>query len=278
MYRGPDPDPTVDSNGDGDPTNDIISYSQGSPIPIITGHFHTNEVFGELNGDVVSPSNNVPFTYRLDFKTAARYVKHSVAGGDVTWTAGARYWPISDFAFRGNFTHAIRSPSIQEAFIPTSTFFGFAVDPCDRTQLGNGPDPATRQANCAAAGIPTNFVSQSNNRSFTQSTGGNQNLVNEKSNAFSVGGVLTPRFVPGLNLSVDYISVKLNNAISFFSGTQVVDACYDAPNTAGNPFCSLFTRDSAHQLNFIQTSFYNASQIRYRGVVASWDWKMNTPF
>jgi outer membrane receptor protein involved in Fe transport len=271
MYRSPNPDnPT-------DPT-DIISYSQFSPIPIIQGHFHTNELFGELNGDVVSPSNNIPFIYRLDFQAAARYVKHSVSGGDVTYTLGSRWAPVRDFSFRGNFTHAIRSPSIQEAFIPTSTFFGFAVDPCDRRQRNNGPDPTTRQANCAAAGIPANFTSQAASRSFLQSTGGNTGLANEKSNAFSVGGVLTPRFIPGLNVSVDYISVKLGNAISFFNGTQVVDACIDAPNTAGNPFCSLFTRDANHQLNFIQTSFYNAAEIRYRGVVGSWDWKALTPF
>ncbi|NUR44708.1 MAG: TonB-dependent receptor [Sphingomonas sp.] len=278
MYRGPDQDPTVDSDGDGDPTNDLVSYSQGSPIPIIDGHFHTNELFGELDADIVSPSNNIPFIYKLDMQAAARYVKHSVAGGDVTWTIGSRYAPVRDFSFRGNFTHAIRSPSIQEAFIPTSSFFGFATDPCDRRQRNNGPNPATRQANCTAAGIPANFNSQSSSRSFTQNTSGNPNLENEKSDAWSVGGVLTPRFVPGLNVSVDYISVKLNNAISFFSGTQVLNACYDAPNPASNPFCSLFTRAPSHQVNFIHTSFYNATQLRYRGIVTAWDWKVRTPF
>jgi len=285
IYRGPDDDPTVDADGDGNPSNDLTSFTQGSPIPIIDGHFHTNELFGELDADLVSPSNNIPFIYRLDFQAAARYVDHSAAGGDVTWTVGSRYAPVRDFSFRGNFTHAIRSPSIQEAFIPTSSFFGFATDPCSSNQLNNGPNPTTRRANCLAAGIPTTFVSQSTSRSFTQNTSGNPDLKNEKSNAWSVGGVLTPRFIPGLNVSVDYISVKLNNAISFFSGTQVLNACYDAPNPASNPFCSLFTRNpptnppsTRNQVNFIHTSFYNASQLRYQGIVAAWDWKVRTPF
>ena len=278
MYRGPDPDPTVDADSNGNPADDIISYSQFAPIPIITGHFHTNEIFGELDGDLVSPSNNIPFIYRLDFQAAARYVKHSVAGGDVTWTAGSRWSPVRDISFRGNFTHAIRSPSIQEAFIPTSTFFGFATDPCDAININNGPNPAARQANCTAAGIPPGFHSNAADASFLQATGGNPNLKNEKSNAWSVGGVLTPRFIPGLNVSVDYISVKLKDAIAAFSATNVLNSCYDAPSTSGNPFCSLFTRNVSHQITFVSTSFFNASVLQYRGIVAAWDWKARTPF
>jgi len=278
FYHGPDPDPTVDENGDGDPTDDIIAYGQTVPIAPIKGKFHTNEVFGELNADIISPSNAIAGVYRLDVQTAARYVDHSVSGGDVTWTVGGRYAPVRDISFRGNFTHAIRSPSIQEAFIPTSTFFGFAVDPCDATNLGSGPDPSTRAANCAAEGIPANFSSQADDRSFLQSTGGNPDLKNEKSDAYSVGGVFTPRFIPRLYLSVDYINVKLKDAISAFSGTQVLDACYDAADPATNPFCSLITRGANHQISFIATSFYNAAQLHYRGIVASWDYKANTPF
>jgi iron complex outermembrane receptor protein len=279
FFHGPDDDPTTDTNGDGDPTNDAISFGQGSPIIPIQGKFHTNEVFGELNGDIISPSNNIPGIYRLDFQTAARYVDHSIAGGDITWSTGARYAPIRDIAFRGNFTHAIRSPSIQEVFIPTSTFFNFATDPCDRQELVNGPDPATRQANCAAEGIPPTFSSLADQASFVQSTGGNLNLKNEKSNGYSVGGVLTPRFVPNFTLSVDYIQVKLKNAIRALNANDILSACYDSPNPASNPFCANVTRDpTSKQLTFIATAFFNANQFKYRGIVASWAWKTRTPF
>jgi outer membrane receptor protein involved in Fe transport len=284
VFHQPDADPLVDENGDGDPTNDLTSPTQFVPIIPIKGKFHTNEIFGELNADIIGPSNDIPAIYRLDAQAAARYVKHSVAGGDVTWTVGGRYAPVRDVAFRGNFTHAIRSPSIQEAFIPTSTFFSFATDPCDATQLNNGPDPTTRQANCAAEGIPTNFHSSTDDASFLQSTGGNPDLKNEKSNAYSIGAVITPRFIPRLNVSVDYISVKLRNAISAFSATQVLNSCYDAPNPASNPFCDLITRNppgpapTGSQVTFVKTSFFNADQLRYRGIVAALDWKVNTPF
>jgi iron complex outermembrane recepter protein len=262
----------------GDPNNPI-AYGQSVPIVPIKGEFHTNEAFGELDGDLISPANNISFIHSLSFQAAARYVHNSISGGAVTWTAGGRYAPVRDVSFRGNFTHAIRSPSIQEAFIPTSTFFGFATDPCDSSQLQNGPAPATRQANCLAAGIPADFQSTSANASFLQSTGGNPNLKNETSNAYSIGGVLTPRVIPGLNLSVDYINVKLTNAISQFSATQVLDACFDSANFASNPFCALITRNpQTHQLSFVGTSYFNAALLQYRGIVASWDYKLKTPF
>ena len=284
VFHGPDADLTVDENGDGDPTNDAVSYSQNVASLPVKGKFRTNEVFAELDASIIGPSNNVPFINSLSAQAAARLVDHSVAGSDVTWTLGGRWAPVRDVSLRGNFTHAIRSPAIQEAFVPTSSFFGFAVDPCDRDQLQNGPDPATRQANCAAAGIPTNFQSDSNDTSFLQQTGGNTGLANEKSNAYSLGAVFTPRFVPRLSVSVDYISVKLKKAISAFTASQIVNACYDAPDPGTNPFCSLFTRNpngpgqDANQLTFVQTSFFNADQLRYRGIVASWDYKVDTPF
>ena len=284
VFHGPDADLTVDENGDGDPTNDVISYSQNTPSLPVEGKFHTNEVFAELDASVIGPSNNVPFVNSLSFQAAARLVDHSVAGSDITWTFGGRFSPVRDISFRGNYTKAIRSPAIQEAFVPTSSFFDFAVDPCDRDELENGPDPATRQANCAAAGIPTDFQSNSNDASFLQETGGNPNLSNEKSNAYSLGAVLTPTFIPRLNLSVDYISVRLKDAISAFTATQIVNACYDAPNPAANPFCSLFTRNpagpgqDANQITFVQTSFFNADELRYRGIIAALDYKVDTPF
>ena len=165
VFHGPDPDPAVDENNDGDPTNDVISYSQFTPSLPVSGKFHTNEIFGELDASIIGPSNNVSFVHSLSVQAAARLVDHSIAGSDVTWTLGARFSPVRDISFRGNYTKAIRAPAIQEAFVPTSSFFGFAVDPCDRDELQNGPDPATRQANCAAAGIPTDFQSNSNDAS-----------------------------------------------------------------------------------------------------------------
>lgn len=267
-YGAPDPN---------DPNN-RLQYGRSIPIFPVRGSYNTKEVFGELRAPIVGPANNIPAVRSLELHGAARYVDHSTAGSDWTYTGDARWSIIRDIALRGNYTRAIRAPAITEVFNPTSSFFGFATDPCDKRQRGNGPDPTTRQANCAAAGIPANFSSLSNQRSFKQAIAGNPDLTNEKSNAFSVGTVLSPRFIPGLTVSADYLDIKLNNAITSFSGTDVVNACYDAPDYPNNEFCQRVQRDANNQLSFIETSYFNAAQYRYKGVLGALDYRRPTPF
>ena len=292
FFGADDPDPTTDTSGDGDPTNDRIQYGRSVPIFPVKGHYSTKEVFGELRAPIVAPSNNIPAVYSLELHGAARYVDHSTAGTDWTWTTEGRWGIIKDIAVRGNYTRAIRAPAITEIFNPSSLFFSFATDPCDADNLAAGPDPATRAANCAAQGIPADFQSLAAQRSFHQSIVGNTDLTNEKSNAWSIGTVISPRFIPGLTISADYLDIKLKNAISNFSGSAVANACYDSPDFPSNDFCDRVTRDltgspdpdapdynaNYGQLTFIETSFFNASQIRYKGVLGAVDYRTKTPF
>lgn len=275
---GPDPDPTDDADDDGDPTNDRVPFGQSVIILPVFGQYNTDEVFGELRAALIGPDNNIPAIYSLELQGAARYVDNSTAGGDLTWTLGASWQPIRDITIRGNFTRAIRAPFITEAFNPSSSFFQFATDPCDQTQLGNGPDPATRAANCAADGIPTNFNSFSDNASFLQSVAGNPDLSNEKSDAWTIGAVLRPRFARGLSISADYVDVTVNDVITQFSGTQVVQSCYDSSDFPGNEFCDRIVRDADNQLSFIETGYFNAAELRYKGVLVALDYRLDTPF
>lgn len=264
--------------GTGD-SSQRTSYGRSTPIDPVTGRFTTNEVFGELNLNLVSAKNAIPFIHELSFQTAGRYIWNSLAGNDPTYTFQFRYAPIRDLTFRGAYTRAVRAPSITEAFNPRSTAFGFAVDPCDRSQVGAGPDPTRRTANCRAAGVPANFVSLSNQRSFQTFTFGNTALGNERSDSFTVGAVVAPRFLPGFNLTVDYIDITINNAISQLGTTQVVQNCYDAANFPNNIFCGLVTRDAANfQLTNVGTSFFNSAQFRYQGIVGDASYRTNTDF
>jgi len=284
FFGAPDPDPTTDANNDGDPANDRVQFGRSVPIFPVDGGYNTNEVFGELTAEIFGPSNDIPFLYRLELHGAARYVDHSAAGGDLTWTVEGRWAPVRDISFRGNFTRAIRAPAITELFNPSSSFFTFATDPCDRNQLNNGPDPATRRANCAAEGIPTTFQALSNQRSFPGAIAGNVELENEKSDAWSVGVVVTPRWIPNLRISADYLDIRLDNAISNFSASQVVAACYDSPDFPNNEFCDRVSRtpgtatQQPFQLNFVETSYFNAAEFRYKGILAAMDYRTDLPF
>lgn len=274
--------------GDFDQNGDPIDLFYGRSVPIqpVYGAYHTNEIFGELNADLISPSNAVPFVHQLSIQTAGRYIWNSIAGNDPTYTVQGRYAPLPDIAFRGAYTRAVRAPSITEAFNPTSSSFGFATDVCDQSLRNQGPAPATRAANCAAAGVPANFTSLSNQRSFFTYVFGNPKLQNEKSDNFTVGAVVTPRFLKGFSATIDYIDIKLQNAISQYSNSQVVAACYDAATFPANQFCSLVTRDFSAapassgyaQLKQVGSSYFNSAQLRYKGILAEVEYRTRSDF
>lgn len=286
FYRGATTDqyPGVDFDGDGD--DDDLFYGRSVPIKPVFGKYHTNEVFGELNADLISADNHVPFIHELSFQTAGRYIWNSQAGNDPTYTFQGRYSPVKDITFRAAFTRAVRAPSITEAFNPNSSSFDFATDVCDSSLRNSGPAPATRAANCTAAGVPANFTSLSNQRSFQSFVFGNPTLQNEKSNNFTAGVVLTPSFIPGFSATIDYVNIELKNAISQYSNSQVVAACYDSTSFPNNQFCSLITRDFSGapgssnyaQLNSVGTSYFNSAQLSYKGILAEVSYRTRSDF
>ncbi len=242
------------------------------PIGPTVGSFLTNEGFGEILVPVVAPTNEVPFIHRFELEAAAREVDHSVAGHATTWTAGARYEPVAMVQFRGNYTRAIRAPSVTEAFTPTSQAFNTASDPCDHTLVNSGPDPATRARNCAAAGIVQPFTS--NIISFTEpiTVSGDPNLQNEVADSRTFGFVLRP--LARMSLAVDYVSIDIENVIASVSATDVLDSCYDNP-TFPNPNCSKVSRDATGQVTLVQTGFTNQGFQTFNGVSTQFDYSFD---
>ena len=50
--------------------------------------------------------------------------------------------------------------------------------------------------------------------------------------------MITPSFIPGLALTVDYWHIKVKNVISGLTAQQIVDRCYDDPTGINNEFCA----------------------------------------
>jgi hypothetical protein len=95
------------------------------------------------------------------------------------------------------------------------------------------------------------FSSQAGNASVRGTSGGNLNLLNEESDTSSWGFVYSPSFnevVDGLQIAVDFIEFDIQNAITTFTLTQVMEACYDATNYPNNSFCESFNRLPSGQL------------------------------
>jgi outer membrane receptor protein involved in Fe transport len=87
-------DPGAFFRGELQSDGSYLEYGGSVPITPVSGKFHTNEFFGELNAPVISPDNEVPFISSLDLNAAVRYVKHSLTGGFTSYTGGGTYAPV----------------------------------------------------------------------------------------------------------------------------------------------------------------------------------------
>jgi outer membrane receptor protein involved in Fe transport len=256
-------------NGDGTRTQ----YGNSIPIDPVAGSYNTNEGFGELSLPFISPDNAVPAVYRLEVNAAGRYVKNSIAGGFWTYTGGATYAPVKDLTLRGNYTRSFRAPAITELFAPIGSVFDTANDPCDKRYIGQGPNPARRAANCAAAGVPENFTSVVADATVQGTSGGNPKLQNEVANSWTVGGVLLPSFLPGLTITSDYVNIKIKNEIASLSLTDLMNACYDSAS-GSSPYCSSFTRGTDSQVTGFAEGNYNIGQEVFRALQTSARWNL----
>lgn len=257
------------------------ALTESGPILDVAGDFDTVEFYGEALVPVVRNGEGLPFDLPIDMfeiEGAIRSVDNSIAGKDTTWTLGGRLRPIlpgigDGLTLRGNITEAIRSPAIPELFLPRSTIRVFANDPCDQDFLQSGPNPDVRLANCQAAAPAdldlANFDSTIQTSRREGVTGGNPNLDNEKSESWTIGGILSPSFLPGLTLSVDWTDITVKDAIVQLSATDIMTACFDSTSFPNTPACSNFQRNDRFQVSFIETGFVNAAELRFAGLLSN---------
>lgn len=232
----------------------------------VSGAYISNEVYAETLVPIFEPSQNIPLLHQVEFEGAIRRVDNTFAGKSNTWTEGLRWAPVQDVLFRGNRTISIRAPAITELFLPTSTSNEFAADPCDHTNIGSGLVPATRAKNCEAAGIPPGFVSDVINATVKGTTSGDPTLAPEKADSYTYGMVLRPRWTPRFNISMDYINIKMTNAIEQLDLTELMDECYDSTDYPNNPACTHFQRNPVtHQVTGYSDGFINAGLLHFQG-------------
>lgn len=240
-----------------------------NPLTSIDGEFSSTEAYGEILIPLLGGNLDTPLVEVLEFEGAARIVDNSINGTDLTWTAGGRYQPVGGLEFRGNYTESIRSPSITELFTPESRINTFAQDPCDSRFIGQGNFPDRRAANCQSDGITQPFQSFIVNASQPGTLSGNQNLENESAQSWTIGAIIRPSFVEGFTASVDWLDIDISNAIETLNATDILNACYDSTNFAGEASCGLFTRDANGQVTNVSTGFVNVGQLEFSGLLTS---------
>lgn len=225
------------------------------------GGYRSWDLYAETLIPIISADNNIPFIQDLNVEASYRKIDSDRSGGDEAWATGMNFVPIPDIRFRANYAKTVRAPAVRELFLPASLTSQFGADPCDAALLGAGPRPAVRAANCAAEGIPTTFTSNARVASRRGVTGGNTDLQNEQAISVNFGVVFQPRFIDGLTISADYTKIDITDAITTFSLTNIMEACYDGTDFP-NRFCGQFVRGPDFQLPAIDaftSGFVNAA-------------------
>ena len=196
----------------------------------------------------------VPLGFGLEFNGAVRATDYSTAGYVTTWKAGATWQPIDDIRFRVTRSRDVRAPNLNDLFQAGSANSDSVGNPGFRDGLSPSFVPAGQpaQAGYSYSGFAT----------------GNPDLGAEKSDQWNVGVVLSPRFLPGFNLSVDYFDINVDEGISTFSAQQIVNLCFLGNQT----FCDAITTDAARTQNpaqpylIIRSQPFNAASQQVRGV------------
>lgn len=209
----------------------------------------TKEAFGEVRIPLL---RDLPFVRELTVEVAGRYSDYNLGntGSVFTYNAGAFYAPVDGFRLRGSYARSVRVPTQSDLFAaPSQTFLNGLVDPCSAANINNNPN---RVANCSAAGVPATELVNGVSVPFTNlpnsgirgQNGSNPNLDEERSTSYTFGGVLQPRAVPGLAITVDYYNIKIDNVIFSLLPQTIIDQCYDAPGGINNQYCAAVFRRS----------------------------------
>ena len=187
----------------------------------------------------------------------------------------------------------MRAPNISELYDPRlPIFIGKNLDPCEAVRIGQGS--SVREANCIAAltalGVSNDAIFLNDpefdvndvpcdgtfycwqnplTARFSGVSGGNPNLAVETADTDTFGVVLTPSFIDGLTISVDYWDVVIEDGISAVGPEDILKGCYDSTNYPSLGFCNAFTRRADGGLNFLETGQINFANLEAEGIDVS---------
>lgn len=235
------------------------NVTEDAASPNAGGGFNVHEVYLETSLPVF---RHLKWIDELTLDGAVREAHYSTVGDVNAYKVGGVYAPIRDIKLRATYSRAVRAPNIVEAFLPASPGFTNITDPCDVQNIGQNPN---RTANCAAAGVPANFNSNTN-ASIVDQSSGNPNLKPETSKSYTVGLVLQPSFMPGFSFSADYYNIDITNAITLVATQDIINNCYDSPGGLDQTYCTLLTRKADGNINFVKTTYLNAASESTHGV------------
>jgi outer membrane receptor protein involved in Fe transport len=217
--------------------------TQFSNVPFIRGSYDIKELFNET---VVPLIKDAPLMKSLTFQGAVRWADYEGSGQIWSYKGGLDAQLTDEIRLRGTYSRDVRAGNISDRFDRT----GGAANVVDKKTAPTGGPPV----NSSSTGYGITIVS-----------GGNPDIRPEKGDTFTVGLVYQPDWLPGFDLSIDWLRVKLNDAIEAFTVQQIVDQCY---LNGDQDQCARITRDASSGTDlivFINQSKQNINKQLYDG-------------
>lgn len=202
-----------------------------APLVPVEGGFEVMDVFMEASVPLIE---DMTAAKSVTLDLGYRYSDYDTDIETDTWKA-ALSWAFNDsIMLRGSFQRAVRAPNIIDLFAPQNGgLFALDADPCADV------DPVTGLSGlgytfeeCARSGVsqavwdnggPTSSPAEQYNALF----GGNTELDPEESDTISFGLVFTPTFVSGLQVSLDYYDIDVQDAITFVDPDTTLTVCIE---------------------------------------------------
>jgi outer membrane receptor protein involved in Fe transport len=229
--------------GAADANSLVNGWFAGNYLPTF-GSYRVTEGFAET---VIPLLKNLPFAQALDFNGALRRTDYSTSGLVTTWKLGATWQPIDDFHFRTTRSRDIRAPNLNDLFAAGTANTNSVIDPFNHNIL----------------------------TAYQGKAVGNPNLQPEVADTFGYGIVLTPRFVPGFEASVDYYDIKIHDAIGTVDPQTIVNNCFEGNQT----YCAAITRGTGAGGTSVITQIrilpFNLVELRARGVDLEASYRFN---
>ncbi len=232
-----------DEQGQVEPDSVVVSGASVSNQTFPTaGSFDVWEAFAEVNIPVLK---DLPFARELSVNVQGRWFDYSNFGSDTVYKFTSVYAPTEDVRFRASYGRSFRAPTIVDLFGGGTVSADNFTDPCTNYGQLDATDPTNANiiANCAADGLAANFVQPS--PQYNVLRGGNPNLTPEEGTSWTIGAVFSPRWIEGLQASIDWYEIKVENAIAGLVSDAVVDTCYEGPAGLAAPECAQFGRSPA---------------------------------
>lgn len=253
-------------------SGDVLGFNAGRPT---VGSFDVTELFTEVDVPLMTERPGVEY---LGVWGAYRTSDYSNIGSVDSYAFNGTYAPIPSLSFRAGVQRSVRAPNVSELFGGQANGFPTATDPCS---AGGNPD-ASIVALCEATGVPAGQVGvfQQANTQIEGLFGGNPDLQEEVSDTVTLGLVWQPDYIDGLDVTVDYYNIEIEDAISVLGGgvNNVLDICYNQIGELDSAFCGAITRRPDGNVDIVQVLNENIAALETEGVDVAANYRMPLEF